>query len=72
MRYESQVELDRPNVLTLSCRSRLPHLPQSGTAAAATERTFEGSDVRLACRRAVRSRPRRRRRADGSAAFVSL
>src|SRR5437773_8206448 len=33
---------------TLSCKSRLTCLPHRGTAAAATERAFGGSDVRLA------------------------
>jgi len=62
-----------PNAITLSCKSRLPCLPQSGTVAAATDEWFGGSDVQLPWRRAVRSRPRRlRRRANGPAAFVSL
>ena len=58
---------------TLSCKSRLTRLPHRGMVAAATDERFGGSEVRLPCRRAVASRPRRLgRRASGPAAFVSL
>src|ERR1051325_465497 len=43
-------------------QSRLPCRPHFGTEAAATDLIFGASVVRLPCRRAVRSRPRRLRR----------
>ena len=36
-----------PNVITLSCKNRLPCRAPSGTVAAATDDKFGGSDVRL-------------------------
>jgi hypothetical protein len=42
-----------PNVITLSCKSRLPCRPHFGTEAAATDLISGASVVRLPCRRAV-------------------
>jgi len=59
-----------PNVITLSCKP--PHMPAPSRRGSRRDWRckFGGSEVRLACRRAVPSRPRRLgRRTSGSAAW---
>ena len=52
----------RANVITLSCKGRLPRRPHCGTEAAATDLIFGAKEERLPCRRAIGAARRRLRR----------